>query len=185
MQQTLQRWQSRRRYKRDSGFTIIELLIVIIVIAILATLVIVAYNGVQAKAADVQHKADQATVYKAILVARENTGQTLAQITGSNCSNCSCTSGTNNPDGLEPRQLPKSNGCWTLYYHDLAAIGAAAGQSLDSLRDGDARGNPAFTLDENEGEGGGCNTDSLRWWGGNGVTTAGNKAIPLFSSACL
>ena len=38
--------------KKQAGFTIVELLIVIIVIAILATLVITAYNGVQQKAAN-------------------------------------------------------------------------------------------------------------------------------------
>lgn len=36
--------------KRDRGFTIVELLIVIVVIAILAAIVIVAYNGVQNRA---------------------------------------------------------------------------------------------------------------------------------------
>lgn len=38
--------------KRVSGFTIVELLIVIIVIAILATISVVAYRGVQAKASN-------------------------------------------------------------------------------------------------------------------------------------
>lgn len=36
--------------KSVSGFTIVELLIVIIVIAILATISVVAYNGVQQRA---------------------------------------------------------------------------------------------------------------------------------------
>ena len=51
--------------KNSRGFTIVELLIVIIVIAILATLVITAYNGVQAKARDVKRQGDANSVQKA------------------------------------------------------------------------------------------------------------------------
>ena len=36
--------------KRNNGFTIVELLIVIVVIAILAAISIVAYNGIQQRA---------------------------------------------------------------------------------------------------------------------------------------
>jgi prepilin-type N-terminal cleavage/methylation domain-containing protein len=36
--------------KKDRGFTIVELLIVIVIIAILAAITIVAYNGIQARA---------------------------------------------------------------------------------------------------------------------------------------
>ena len=46
------------RKKSNSGFTIIELLIVIVVIGILATLVIVTYNGIQQKARDTKRKTD-------------------------------------------------------------------------------------------------------------------------------
>lgn len=44
--------------KKNSGFTIIELLIVIIVIGILATLVIVTYNGIQQKARNTKRDTD-------------------------------------------------------------------------------------------------------------------------------
>lgn len=39
-----------KNIKKNSGFTIVELLIVIVVIAILATITIVAYNGIQNRA---------------------------------------------------------------------------------------------------------------------------------------
>lgn len=45
------KWASRYKSK-SSGFTIVELLIVIVVIAILATIVVVAYNGIQNRAKD-------------------------------------------------------------------------------------------------------------------------------------
>ncbi len=44
--------------KLNRGFTIVELLIVIVVIGILAALVIVTYNGIQQKARDTERKTD-------------------------------------------------------------------------------------------------------------------------------
>lgn len=44
--------------QRQSGFTIVELLIVIVIIGILATLVIVTFSGVQQRARDSERKTD-------------------------------------------------------------------------------------------------------------------------------
>lgn len=48
------------------GFTIVELLIVIVVIGVLASIAIVAYNGVQAGARDAKRKSDVAAIVKAL-----------------------------------------------------------------------------------------------------------------------
>lgn len=48
----------RRKHLSDDGFTIVELLIVIVVIAILAAITIVAYNGIQNSAYDSSVQAD-------------------------------------------------------------------------------------------------------------------------------
>lgn len=45
-------------HQRQTGFTIVELLIVIVVIGVLATITVVAYNGVQNRANDVAVQAD-------------------------------------------------------------------------------------------------------------------------------
>jgi prepilin-type N-terminal cleavage/methylation domain-containing protein len=46
------------KIKKDQGFTIVELLIVIVVIGILAALVIVQFTNVQARARDAERKSD-------------------------------------------------------------------------------------------------------------------------------
>lgn len=53
---------------RTQGFTIVELLIVIVVIGILAAVTIIAFNGVQSRAREAQMKADLGSVSKRLLV---------------------------------------------------------------------------------------------------------------------
>lgn len=59
---------------RPRGFTIVELLIVIVVIAILAAIVIVAYQGVQGRARDSARLSDMKTIMKALEIYKTNTG---------------------------------------------------------------------------------------------------------------
>jgi len=166
------------RQHRQRGFTIVELLIVIVVIAILAAISVVAYNGIQARSATAKRDADISQYYKAILLARESSGKTLNAITGSNYSLGSCLS-TNNPDGTEPKDLPKTSQCWLRYYDNLSKIGVATGVNLDNLKSGDARGNP-YMLDENEGEQGCPSKDVLYYFTGSGVSSTVARMIPRF-----
>lgn len=52
--------------KSVRGFTIVELLIVIVVIAILAAITVVAYNGIQSRARDTQRVSDISTFLKGL-----------------------------------------------------------------------------------------------------------------------
>jgi prepilin-type N-terminal cleavage/methylation domain-containing protein len=52
--------------KKSKGFTIVELLIVIVVIGILATLVIVTFRGIQQKARDSQRQTDVTALSNAV-----------------------------------------------------------------------------------------------------------------------
>lgn len=70
--------------KSASGFTIVELLIVIVVIAILAAISIVAYTGIQQRARDSQRKSDLAALAKAHAIYRIDNGPMGA---GSGCGN--------------------------------------------------------------------------------------------------
>lgn len=165
--------------RRRKGFTIVELLIVIVVIGILAAITIVAFNGVQARAATAKRQSDVATYVKAITIARNNTGKNLGAITGSYWSAGGCEASSGNLGNIEPKNLPKSHICWTSYYDNLAKIGAAAGINLDGLKSGDSRGNP-YVLDENEGETASCGqSDAVAYYVGSGAVSATAAWIPV------
>ncbi len=164
--------------RKNSGFTIVELLIVVVVIGILAAIVTVAYTGVTTRANDAKRDSDMNTYYKAITAAQQSSSKNLRSITGSSYSAGYCISATNNTSATEPKDLAKSHVCWTRYYDNLIKIGAVTGIDLTSLREGDARGNP-YVLDENEGEGGNCAaTDRMYYFTGSGVAIAQFRALP-------
>lgn len=70
-------------WAKQKGFTIVELLIVIVVIGILAAITIVAYNGIQQRARDTQRKADLAAVIKGFQVYKIDKDDYIS--TGSGC----------------------------------------------------------------------------------------------------
>lgn len=59
---------SKFRTPSRSGFTIVELLIVIVVVAILAAITVVAYNGIQSRANDAAVQSDLENIVKKIRV---------------------------------------------------------------------------------------------------------------------
>ena len=62
--------------KRTAGFTIVELLIVIVVIAILAAISVVAYNGIQNRAYDTTVQSDLTNFAKAMEIVKINNNDT-------------------------------------------------------------------------------------------------------------
>jgi len=116
---------------KNTGFTIVELLIVIVVIAILAAITIVSYNGIQARAKTSQANTELRQLEKAILIARNNEGKNLLAITGASCTRC----------------FDQAR-----YELTLDRIGAAANMNLNGLKSGDPWGEK-YAIDENEGEG--------------------------------
>lgn len=65
---------SQLNRKQRRGFTIVELLIVVVVIAILAAITIVAYNGITANAKESALKSDLTTAAKKLHVAKVEDG---------------------------------------------------------------------------------------------------------------
>lgn len=61
-------------YVTQKGFTIVELLIVVVVIAILAAITIVSYNGISNRAYDSSIQKDLADMYKVIESDRQTSG---------------------------------------------------------------------------------------------------------------
>jgi prepilin-type N-terminal cleavage/methylation domain-containing protein len=91
--------------RREEGFTIVELLIVIVVIAILAALVITAYLGIQARARDAERQSDIRAIVTAV----------QAQGTIDDGAYVSCPDVTTaNVDNLEAEALePPQGGTYT------------------------------------------------------------------------
>lgn len=61
-------------YRKQTGFTIVELLIVIVIIGILAAITIVAYNGIQQRARDSARTSDISAIQKALELYRADNG---------------------------------------------------------------------------------------------------------------
>lgn len=142
--------------RKSYGFTIVELVIVIAVIAILAAISIVAYNGIQERARNTKITQDLESLQKSISLARTFSGKTLTGITGAGYTANSCVS---KAAGTNLATLAKTDSCWANYTSALTKIYEAGGGDVRGLVD--PWGRPYF-IDENEGESStSCNMDVI------------------------
>lgn len=114
--------------KTSSGFTIVELLIVIVVIGVLATITIVAYNGIQTRARDTTRASDIAAIRKALDLYRASNDRYPAH-TGI---------GSNGPVGFTGRYGTSytysvaTNGSWL---NNLVSSGIITKAPIDPIND--------------------------------------------------
>jgi len=167
------------------GFTIVELLVVITVIGILASIVIVSYSGSQDKARQSKIQNDLSQLSDAIRVGRTQQDKTLYDITGNTSTAWPCTQ---KASGTDLSTLPKTDSCWTTYVATLSAISTASGVNVNGLID--PWGRPYF-IDENENESGSgsCTKDVIgvyqRPFVFNSYSPDNSQQIPNSLTACL
>ncbi|OGL21860.1 hypothetical protein A2707_00715 [Candidatus Saccharibacteria bacterium RIFCSPHIGHO2_01_FULL_45_15] len=90
----LPRYLSAIRQTKPSGFTIVELLIVIVVIGILAAIVIVAYQGVTQRSKNTQVVSYVSQFAKSLTIHINNEGSYPTTGVGSPTTNLACFDGT-------------------------------------------------------------------------------------------
>lgn len=173
--------------KRQTGFTIVELLIVIVVIGILAAITIVSYNGIQDRAKTSKINADMRSLTQAIDLARNNDSVAMRYITLSAATGSGCWS---KPNDTDLSTLPKAtDSCWTSYAAALDRISTASGMNVRNLVD--PWGRPYY-IDENEGEGAdppnACGDDAIGYYARpftTGQTMTKHTWIRNIQPACL
>jgi len=171
----------------SKGFTIVELLIVIVVIGILAAITIVSFNGVQSRARTTKINTDITNLQKAITAARiTNGGTPLRYVTNNTATGSNCWG---KPDGTDLAALSKADGCWVDYLNALTVIKNIGGIDVTKLVD--PWGRPYY-IDENEAEAtpptAGCNTDKIGYYAQSftsGQTMTAVVAVPLIQPSCL
>lgn len=165
------------------GFTIVELLIVIVVIGILAAITIVAYNGVQDRARQAKIQQDEQAISTAIIAARSLTGGTLKDIVSDFWIGQDCSSVT---PGTDLATLSKTtHGCWTRYIAALDKISTASQMNIRNLVD--PWGRP-YWIDSNEGESTTtpCIQDNLAVYSvpTNSTSTTNKVYLPFVLAGC-
>ncbi len=127
----------------NRGFTLIEMIIVIIILGILVTVGSASYRGVVEEARRSEARRNLDDIKKAIETARVKSGKRLNQITGSNCSFCTACGG-------DLRDVPDTHECVVRWNRLLTNVSADGYGNISKFKR-DPWGSP-YVIDENDGE---------------------------------
>lgn len=117
-----------------SGFTLVELLIVIVIVGALAAITFVAYNGIQTRSQNAKITADLTNLEKAMMAARENKAQPLMGfLSGCGGGGESACCFNNNYTSLDSEEAAPE--CWQAWKDNLATLSRITGISLDNMLD--------------------------------------------------
>ena len=142
--------------KSRSGFTLVELFIVIVIIGVLSAVTTVAYSGLMTRAQNTKIKADISLLKKVAMSAREANSKPL----GGFLSGCggggesACCLGSGNIDLTSESTAPQ---CWQAWKQNLSALSAGTGASLSNMVD--PWGQPYII--ETQEAAGSCRQDSI------------------------
>jgi prepilin-type N-terminal cleavage/methylation domain-containing protein len=166
------------------GFTIIEIIVVVAIFGLLASIVMASVKSAKTKSQIAVAKSDMATFAKILAIAQGESGKTflkMSQDGGASIPNCSeCVAACQG--GADLRNIPTSHACYAEWAKVIAGVqmnASGLGNSLNSLLR-DQWGSP-YLVDQNQGESGNCaGVDGLKSVGPDGVrNTSDDIPVPV------
>ncbi len=162
------------------GFTIIELLVVIVTLGILAGITAVSYRGIRERGDEARRQEDFAKIIDAIKGTRTKTGTTLTgSMNGLSVSLNNCSAEID----FRKERVRQTNDCFRHYHNLFNELERVSGVDLSRVRDGDGKNRP-YIIEMREGvNGNNCDADKIKYFDRQNQLVDGVD-VPKFYQAC-